>query len=96
MGMGLLPYIYENHPSPTYNPLGNLGIACIERCQALTGSLSLTENMTSAEYTEKLRNVHVPTLVIAAEHDSLSLPMSHEMNKDIARSRLAILARSKP
>jgi pimeloyl-ACP methyl ester carboxylesterase len=52
-------------------------------------------NMTSVEYAEKLRNVHVPTLVIAGEHDARSLGMSREMNDRIAGSRLAILPRSK-
>jgi pimeloyl-ACP methyl ester carboxylesterase len=42
-----------------------------------------------------LRNVHVPTLVIAGEHDAWSLGMSREMNDRIAGSRLAILPRSK-
>ena len=59
------------------------------------GEFVIDGNMKSVEYAEKLRNVHVPTPVIAREHDAWSLAMSHEMNDRIAGSRLAILPQSK-
>jgi proline iminopeptidase len=96
-GWAYYPYLYETHPNPTYNPLGNLGIAwdVYREMSGSNGEFVIDGNMTSVEYAEKLRNVHVPTLVIAGEHDAWSLTMSHEMNDHIADSRLAILPRSK-
>jgi len=96
-GWAYYPYLYENHPSPTYNPLGNLGIAwdVYREMSGSNGEFVIDGNMTSVEYAEKLRNVHVPTLVIAGEHDAWSLAMSHEMNDCIAGSRLAVLPQSK-
>jgi proline iminopeptidase len=96
-GWAYYPYLYETHPSPTYNPLGNLGIAwdVYREMSGSNGEFVIDGNMTSVEYSEKLRNVHVPTLIIAGEHDAWSLATSQEMNNSIAGSRLAILPKSK-
>lgn len=96
-GWGYYPYMYENHPNPNYNPLGNLGLAwdVFREMSGSGGEFLIDGNLTSVEYAEKLGAVHVPTLIIAGEHDVVSLGMSKEMHSNIASSRLALLPKSK-
>jgi proline iminopeptidase len=96
-GWAYYPYMYENHPNPNYNPLGNLGIAwdVYREMSGSNGEFVIDGNMTSVEYAEKLRSVHVPTMIIVGEHDAWSLKMSQEMHSNVTGSQLAILPKSK-
>lgn len=89
--------MYENHPNPGYNPLGILSLAwdVYREMSGSNGEFVIDGNLTSVEYPDKLRAVRVPTLIIAGEHDAVSLGMSKEMNANIAGSRLVLLPRSK-
>ena len=96
-GWAYYPYMYENHPNPNYNPLGNLGLAwdVYREMSGSNGEFIIDGNMTSVEYAEKLRKLRVPTLIIAGEHDVWSLQMSNQMHSNIPASELAILPKSK-
>jgi proline iminopeptidase len=96
-GWAYYPYLYENHPNPNYNPLGNLGIAwdVYREMSGSNGEFVIDGNMTSVEYADKLRVLRVATLIIAGEHDAWSLQMSREMQSNIPGSQLAILPKSK-
>jgi proline iminopeptidase len=96
-GWAYYPYLYENHPNPNYNPLGNLGIAwdVYREMSGSNGEFVIDGNMTSVEYADKLRVLRVATLIIAGEHDAWSLQMSREMHSNIPGSQLAILPKSK-
>jgi proline iminopeptidase len=96
-GWAYYPYMYENHPNPNYNPLGNLGIAwdVYREMSGSNGEFIIDGNMTSVEYAEKLRTVRVPTLIVAGEHDEWSLQMSNEMHSNIRNSQLAVLPKSR-
>jgi proline iminopeptidase len=95
-GWAYFPYMYGNHPSPTYNPLGNLGIAwdVYREMSGSNGEFVIDGNMTSVEYADKLRSVRVPTLVITGERDEISLQMSNEMHANIQGSQLVVLPKS--
>jgi proline iminopeptidase len=96
-GWAYYPYMYENHPNPNYNPLGNLGIAwdVYREMSGSNGEFVIDGNMTSVEYGEKLRSIRVPTLIIVGEHDEWSLQMSNEMHSNIPDSKLAVLPKCK-
>jgi proline iminopeptidase len=95
-GWAYYPYMYGNHPSPNYNPLGNLGIAwdVYREMSGSNGEFLIEGNMKSVEYVEKLRTVHVPTLIISGDHDEISLQMSKEMHSRIPGSQLEVLPKS--
>jgi proline iminopeptidase len=95
-GWGYYPYMYGNHPSPNYNPLGNLGI-CWDVYREMSGSKGefvVVGNMKSVEYAAKLRTLRVPTLIITGDHDAMSLQMSREMHATISGSELVVLPKS--
>jgi proline iminopeptidase len=96
-GWGYYPYLYENHPNPNYNPLGNLNMAwdVYREMSGSHGEFTIDGNMTSVEYADRLRSVRTPTLIIAGEHDAWSLQMSKEMHANMRNSSLAILPKSK-
>jgi proline iminopeptidase len=96
-GWGYYPYMYENHPNPNYNPLGNLGLAwdVFREMSGSGGEFLIDGNLTSVEYAEKLSKVHVPTLIIAGEHDEISLSMAKEMHLNISGSQMAVLPKSR-
>ena len=66
------------------------GLGCLPRDVGLARRVR-----TSAEYAERLRRLHVPTLIIAGEHDAWSLQMSEEMHANIAGSELLVLPKSR-
>ena len=96
-GWAYYPYMYENHSNPNYNPLGNLGLAwdVFREMSGSSGEFLIDGNLTSVEYAERLRAVHVPTLIIAGEHDEISSSMADEMHRNIAGSEMVVLPKSK-
>jgi proline iminopeptidase len=96
-GWGYYPYMYESHPNPNYNPLGNLGLAwdVFREMSGSGGEFLIDGNMTSIEYAERLRTLHVPTLIIAGEHDEISSSMANEMHSHISGSQMVVLPKSK-
>jgi proline iminopeptidase len=95
-GEGYFPYIYHNHPDPNYDPIaqGNTAWDLYREMWGSDGEFVIDGNLKSVEYTDRLATIHVPTLVIAGEHDECDPSLSRTMHAKIAGSRLVILPNS--
>ena len=51
-------------------------------------------NLKSVEYVERLHTIHVPTLIVAGDHDECDPPLSQEMHEEITDSQIVILPKS--
>ena len=95
-GEGYFPYIYHNHPDPNYDPIaqGNTAWDLYREMWGSDGEFVIDGNLKSVEYTDRLSSIHVPTLVIAGDHDECDPSLSRTMHEKIAGSRLVILPNS--
>jgi len=90
------PYLYQNRPDPNYDPVAN-GIMSWDLYREMWGSdgeFVIDGNLKSVEYVDELHTIHVPTLVIAGDHDECAPWLSKEMHEKIAGSKLVILPKS--
>lgn len=90
------PYLYQNRPDPNYDPIAN-GIMAWDLYREMWGSdgeFVIDGNLKSVEYVDKLHTIHVPTLIIAGDHDECAPWLSKEMHEKIAGSKLVILPKS--
>lgn len=90
------PYLYQNRPDPNYDPIAN-GIMAWDLYREMWGSdgeFVIDGNLRSVEYLDKLPTIHVPTLIIAGDHDECAPWLSQEMHQKIAGSKLVILPKS--
>ena len=51
-------------------------------------------NLKSAEYTDRLSSIHVPTLVMCGDHDESDPSLSRAMHDKITGSKLVIFPKS--
>jgi len=96
-GIGYFPYLYENHPDPSYDPLAsNTGTAwdVYREMWGSHGEFVVDGNLTEVEYLDKLPQIKVPTLIIVGDHDECDPKMSEEMHAKIAGSKLVVLPKS--
>jgi proline iminopeptidase len=95
-GWGYYPYLYEK-PDPNYNPLELLDLEwnVYREMSGSGGEFIIDGNLVSVEYAEKLRTVHVPTLIIGGEHDAITSSMVEQMHRSIPGSQLVVLHKSK-
>ena len=95
-GEGYFPYLYQNHPDANYDPIAN-GNTSWEVYRVMWGSngeFIIDGNLKSAEYTDKLTTIKVPTLITVGDNDECAPSLSKEMNDKIAGSKLVILPKS--
>jgi proline iminopeptidase len=95
-GEGYFPYVYHNHPDANYDPIQN-GVMSWELYREMWGSdgeFVIDGNLKSVEYVDQLPSIHVPTLIIAGDHDECDPSLSREMHEKIAGSQIVILASS--
>jgi len=95
-GEGYFPYLYQNHPDPTDDPVQN-GVMSWDLYREMWGSdgeFVIDGNLKSVEYVDRLPSIHVPTLIIAGDHDECDPSLSQEMHEKIASSRIVILPKS--
>jgi len=95
-GEGYFPYLYQNHPDPNYDPVIN-GIMSWDLYREMWGEhgeFVIDGNLKSAEYTDRLPAIKVPTLLIAGDHDECDPSLSQVMHEKIAGSKLVILPKS--
>ena len=95
-GEGYFPYLYQNHPDPTDDPVQN-GVMSWDLYREMWGSdgeFVIDGNLKSVEYVDRLPSIHVPTLIIAGDHDECDPSLSQEMHEKIARSQIVILPKS--
>jgi proline iminopeptidase len=95
-GEGYFPYVYQNHPDPNDDPLqdGVMSWNLYREMWGSDGEFAIDGNLKSVEYVDRLPSIHVPTLVIAGEHDECDPSLSIEMHEKIADSKLVILPKS--
>ena len=58
------------------------------------GEFIIDGNLKSAEYTDRLSAVTIPTLITVGDHDECAPSLSQEMHDKIAGSKLVILPNS--
>jgi pimeloyl-ACP methyl ester carboxylesterase len=58
------------------------------------GEFIIDGNPKSVEYLDRLSTIHVPTLVMAGDHDECDPSLSREMHEKISGSELVILPNS--
>ncbi len=95
-GEGYFPYLYQRRPDPSYDPTstGNMPWDLYREMWGSHGEYVIDGNLVSAEYTERLPNIQVPTLVICGAHDESDPSLSETMHAKIAGSKLVILPAS--
>jgi len=96
-GPGYFPFLYGARPDPTYDPMGQEMGTSWELYRAMWGEhgeFIIDGNLKSVEYLDRLPTIHVPTLVIAGDHDECDPALSKEMHEKIAGSQLVILPNS--
>jgi proline iminopeptidase len=96
-GEGYFPYLYHNRPDPNYDPIASGMTTSWDLYREMWGShgeFVIDGNLKSVEYTDRLPSIHVPTLIIAGDHDECDPPLSREMHEEIAGSQLVILPSS--
>jgi proline iminopeptidase len=96
-GEGYFPYLYQNRPDPNYDPVQNGMTTSWDLYREMWGSdgeFVINGNLKSVEYTNRLPSIHVPTLIIAGDHDECDPSLSQEMHEKIAGSQIVILPRS--
>ena len=95
-GEGYFPYVYHNRPDPNYDPIqqGNTAWDLYRVMWGEHGEFIIDGNLKSVEYTDRLANIKVPTLIIAGEHDECDPALSKGMQEKIAGSKLAIMPNS--
>lgn len=96
-GKGYFPYLYQNHPDPSYDPLSsNTGTAwdVYREMWGSDGEFVVDGNLKEVEYVGQLSKIKVPTLIIVGDHDESDPKMSKEMHEKISGSQLVILPNS--
>jgi proline iminopeptidase len=95
-GEGYFPYLYQNHPDPTYDPLAGVNTSwdLYREMWGSHGEFVIDGNLKSVEYVDQLHTIRVPTLIMAGDHDECDPAMSQEMHEKIAGSQIVILPKS--
>src|SRR5580698_10723603 len=95
-GEGYFPYLYQNHPDPNFDPIGqgNTSWDLYREMWGSHGEFVIDGNLASVEYTDRLSTIHVPTLITAGDHDESDPAMSQVMHEKIAGSKIVILPKS--
>ncbi|HZP05615.1 MAG TPA: proline iminopeptidase-family hydrolase [Terracidiphilus sp.] len=93
-GDGYFPFLYGARPDANYDPKNGNAPTNWELYREMWGSdgeFVIDGNLKSVEYLDRLPTIHVPTLIVAGDHDECDPSLSREMHEKIAGSKLAIL-----
>jgi proline iminopeptidase len=96
-GPGYFPFLYGARPDSTYDPAQGNAPGNWELYREMWGShgeFIIDGNLKSVEWVDRLHTIHVPTLVMAGDHDECDPSLSREMHEKIAGSKLVILPNS--
>jgi proline iminopeptidase len=65
-GEGYFPYLYQNRPDPNYDPIdnGKMSWDLYREMWGEHGEFTIDGNLKSAEYTDRLSSIKVPTLIL--------------------------------
>jgi len=95
-GEGYLPYLYQNHPDPNFDPAAQ-GVTSWDLYREMWGSngeFIIDGNLKSVEYVDRLPSIRVSTLITAGDHDECDPSLSRRMHEKIAGSKLVIFPKS--
>ena len=95
-GEGYFPYLYGKRPDPNYDPIaaGNMSWNLYREMWGSHGEYVIDGNLVSAEYTDRLPSIRVPTLITAGDHDECDPSLSRVMHEKIAGSKLVVFPES--
>lgn len=95
-GEGYFPYLYANRPDANYDPVanGNMSWDLYREMWGSHGEFVIDGNLKSAEFTDKLATINVPTLITVGDNDECAPSLSKEMNEKISGSKLVVFPKS--
>jgi len=96
-GPGYFPFLYGARPDPNYDPMGQETGTSWELYRVMWGEhgeFIIDGNLKSVEYRDRLSTIHVPTLVMAGDHDECDPALSREIHEKIVGSQIVILPNS--
>lgn len=94
-GEGYFPYVYQNHPDASYDPVaGGPSWDLYREMWGSTGEYVIDGNLKSVEYTERLATIKVPTLITVGDHDECEPSLAEAMHAKIKGSKLVVLPKS--
>ncbi len=95
-GEGYFPYLYQNRPDPNNDPIqdGVMSWVLYREMWGSDGEFVIDGNLKSVEYVGRLPSIHVPTLIIAGDHDECDPSLSQEMHEKISGSQIVLLPKS--
>ena len=94
-GEGYFPYLYQKNPNPDYNPTaGGFSWALYREMWGSDGEFIINGNLVTAEYTDMLHTINVPTLITVGDHDECAPSLSELMHEKIPNSELVIFPQS--
>jgi proline iminopeptidase len=92
-GDGYFPFLFGARPDPAYDPAAGNAPTNWDLYREMWGSdgeFVIDGNLKSVEWVDRLHTIHVPTLVMAGDHDECDPTLSREMHEKIASSKLVI------
>ena len=92
-GDGYFPFLYGARPDPSYDPAIGNAPTNWDLYRVMWGSdgeFVIDGNLKSVEWVDRLHTIHVPTLVMAGDHDECDPSLSKEMHEKIAGSKIVI------
>jgi proline iminopeptidase len=95
-GEGYFPYLFQNRPDANYDPIA-AGIMSWDLYREMWGShgeFVIDGNLASVEYGDRLKDIAVPTLITAGDHDECDPSLSRAMSQLIPNSKLVVLPKS--
>jgi proline iminopeptidase len=93
-GWGYFHFLYGARPDANYDPATGNAPTNWELYREMWGSdgeFVIDGNLKSVEWVDRLPTIHVPTLIVAGDHDECDPSLSKEMHEKIAGSKLVIL-----
>lgn len=96
-GDGYFPFLYGERPDASYDPKDGNAPTNWELYREMWGSdgeFVIDGNLRSVEYTARLQELKVPTLIVVGDHDECAPRLSEAMHQKIAGSKLAVLPNS--
>ena len=94
-GEGYFPYLYQKNPDPDYDPAaGAFSWALYREMWGSDGEFIINGNLVSAEYTDMLHTIKVPTLINCGDNDECAPSLSELMHEKIPGSELVIYPQS--
>ncbi|ADV84418.1 proline iminopeptidase-family hydrolase [Terriglobus saanensis] len=92
-GTGYFPVLYGAHPDANYDPATGNAPSNWELYREMWGSdgeFKVTGNLREVEWVERLKTVHVPTLVMVGDHDEVSPELAKQIQTAISGAKLYI------